>query len=279
MIKRFFGGRAAALALVTLAFHSIGSTAPARGQGGDGSMRGFLLVGDYRLVVDGKEVTKAEVYKSSRAASVLLISPDWESPVLLTPARGAVDAVNLLKVSRINAEAIDLLPGAVFRSLGTYRMAEEDIVFTAFGKVSRLEPRPWLLKLQTGAKMLEHDASYQRRANAYPVDAAVLNELKKQTRSARVLVFFGSWCPHCQMNLPKILKLEKELAGAGNVKFDYYGLPKGTEFSTDAEVQRYKIDSVPTGVVLVDGKEIGRLDGDGWVKIETTLRDLLKKPA
>lgn len=274
MKGRFFGG----LALLALLVGTFGATT-AWAQGSDGSLRGFLLVGDYRLVVDGKEVTKAEAYKSSRAASVLVTSPEWESPLLLTPSRGTVEAVNLLKMSRINAEAIDLLPGAVFRPMGTFRMAGEDIVFTAFGKSARLQPRPWLLKLQTGAKMLEHDASYVRRANAYPVDPAILAELKAQGRNVRVLVFFGSWCPHCQMNLPKLLKLEKELAGAGNLRFDYYGLPKGAEFSTDTEVARYGIESVPTGVVMVDGKEVGRLDNSGWIKVEATLRDLLKKPA
>jgi thiol-disulfide isomerase/thioredoxin len=257
------------------------SAAPRAAQaqaGGDGAMRGFLLSGDFQLVLDGKLVPKAEVYRSTRAAAVLVIAPGWESPVLLTPSRGGVDAVNLMKMSRVNVESIDLLPGAVYRSLGSFTMAGETIAFTAFGKPAKLEPRPWLLKNQSGAKLLEHDPNYARRATSYPVDAAILAELKKQAKPVRVLMFFGSWCPHCQMNLPKILKVEQELGG-GNIQFDYYGLPKGSEFSKDPEVLKYKIDAVPTGIVLVDGREVGRLENAAWLKIEQALRDAIKKPA
>ncbi len=83
--------------------------------------------------------------------------------MLLTPSRGAADAVNLMKMSRVNVETIDLLPGAVYRSLGSFVIEEENIAFTAFGKRARLEPRPWLLKDHTGAELLDHDPAYGRR--------------------------------------------------------------------------------------------------------------------
>jgi thiol-disulfide isomerase/thioredoxin len=88
----------------------------------------------------------------------------------------------------------------------------------------------------------------------------------------KITVFFGSWCPHCQQKVPIAMRLARELAGS-KVKFDFYGLPHG--FSNDAQAQRYGVKAVPTGIVYVNGKEVGRISGDGWESPEATLRNLV----
>jgi thiol-disulfide isomerase/thioredoxin len=240
------------------------------------SLTGFQPFSDFELKVDSVGAPKAEIYRSTRAGAYLVIDPKFEFPLMLQVSRRSVETINPMKVTRRTDGSIDLLPGASIATLGEFKMQDGDAIWTALGHSARLTPRPWLLKNQSGATLLSHDTAYERRAASYQLDPAVLDELKGQTKNAKVLVFFGSWCPHCQQNVPKLLQLERTLAGAGHIRFDYYGLPNGAGFSTDPEAKKFGISTVPTGVVLVDGVEVGRFDGASWTKIEAALRDLLK---
>ena len=59
------------------------------------------------------------------------------------------------------------------------------------------------------------------------------------------------------------------------LKVEYYGLPQGQGFSQDPEVRKYGITQVPTGVVLLDGREIGRISGSQWRSPENRISELL----
>jgi thiol-disulfide isomerase/thioredoxin len=255
-------------------------SAGAWAQGGDG-LFGLQANGDYILLLDGKEVAKAEIYKGGRPAAILLSTSQWASPVLITPLTGRVDTINLMKFAKKPDGSVDLLPGAVLASEGTIRLdASGDIVFRSQGKEARLKARPYLVGSQTRQSLLDHDPLYRRRAEAFQPDAAVLTSLrtalKQGAKPVRVLVFFGSWCPHCAENLPKLLRVEGDLAGTPNLRFDYHGMNKAG-FETDPEGQKYGIKFVPQGVVFVDGKEIGRIESNGWLRPEGALQDLIAK--
>ena len=91
----------------------------------------------------------------------------------------------------------------------------------------------------------------------------------------RVQIFFGSWCPHCTTYVPHVIKVEEQLKGS-KIQFVYYGLPQGNAMSKDPEAKRLDVDQVPTGVVFVGGKEVGRIKGDGWRHPEATLKNMLE---
>lgn len=70
----------------------------------------------------------------------------------------------------------------------------------------------------------------------------------------KLLDFWGVWCGPCQIMKPIIEELEKELAGKVEVvKINVDEEPE--------EVAKYGVMSIPTYVVLKDGKEIGRKVG------------------
>ena len=69
-----------------------------------------------------------------------------------------------------------------------------------------------------------------------------------------------------------VMRIARELAGS-KVKIDFYGLPHG--FSNDAQAQRFNVKSVPTGIVFMNGKEVGRISADGWAAPEATLAKLV----
>jgi thiol-disulfide isomerase/thioredoxin len=256
------------------------SSSAAWAQGGNGAF-GLQQTGDYILLLDGKEVPKAEVFQGGRPAGILLISSQWASPVLITQLSGRVDAINLMKVAKKPDGSVDLLPGAILASEGTIRIEPSgEILFRSQGKEAKLRPRPHLHGPQTRLTLLDHDPLYRRRADSFQPDAAVMAALRaalnQRIKPFRVLVFFGSWCSHCAEHLPKLLRVEGDLAGTPNIRFDYYGMSKAG-FESDPEGRKNGIKFVPQGVVFVDGREVGRLESGAWLRPDSALRDLIAK--
>lgn len=70
----------------------------------------------------------------------------------------------------------------------------------------------------------------------------------------KVLDFMSSWCGPCQMMKPIIEELEKELKD--KVEFQKIDVDK-----EGAEAAKYGVMSIPTFIVLKDGKEVGRKIG------------------
>ena len=70
----------------------------------------------------------------------------------------------------------------------------------------------------------------------------------------KLIDYFAPWCSPCQMMKPVLDELEKELAG--KVEFIKIDIDEKPEEAAKAGVM-----SIPTFVVLKDGKEIGRKTG------------------
>ena len=160
---------------------------------------------------------------------------------------------------------------------GKYVVDGPNISFSYSNRQLRMSPRPYLLGKHTGAELLAHNPAYVRKANAYTPDAAIMKRLKAQKEPVRILTFFGSWCPHCSAHVPLLLKVEQGLAG-GKIQFDYLGMPKGPEFGEVPEAKQYKIDGVPTSILFIGGKEIGRIPNSQWSNPEVALDLQLNGP-
>lgn len=253
---------ALAIALASVALHAQGGP-----QGGR-----FELNGDFLVEVDGKASPKATLYFSAAAKAYLVIAPELASPVSVSAGTGQVESLDLMKVARQDG-FVDLLPGATLAPEGRWEFAGEELVFRVGAKAVRLKPRPWLLGSHTGSEVLAHDPGYGRKASLYKPIADVLSRVRAAKQEVRVLAFFGSWCPHCKDHLPSMLKVEQALAGS-TVRFDYYGVP--SPFNKEPEAKKWAVNGVPTAIVLVGGREVGRISGNQWGSPEMAIYDLLK---
>lgn len=262
-----------ALAVGLAAALSVLSLAPAARAQGAGGIAGFQPSGDYLVEIDGKPSPKAKVYFAERMRSFLVVLPELPSPVLIDVALRSVATVDLMKMAPRPDGAIDLLPQPTLAQEGSFELAGEDVALRSQGRSLRLKPRPFLLGRQDLAAMLGYSPEYQRRATGYAPVADVVGRLKAVQKSVQVLVFFGSWCPHCRDHVPYLLKVEQLLSGS-RLRFDYYGLPRS--FAGDAEARKWSISAVPAGVVLVDGKEVGRIAAARWASPESAIYDILK---
>jgi thiol-disulfide isomerase/thioredoxin len=142
----------------------------------------------------------------------------------------------------------------------------------AVGISAALVPTPPLLGLRRVAEVTAHNPEYLPRAASYAPNPQAVAALKKEQRPVVVRVFYGSWCPHCREMVPHAIKLEQLLKGA-KIQFQYFGLPP--RFGTDPPAMQNHIKAVPTGIVYINGKEIGRITNTAWTAPETTLVAIL----
>lgn len=247
-----------------------GASAAAQSVPADAVLRNFELSGDFVLAIDGKEQPKAEIYFSESARAYVLIAAEFPSPILISAPTQSVDTIDLMKVSKQPNGVIDLLADAVFEPAGKYRVEGPNIEFSYAGKKLRVSPRPYLIGKHTGPELLAYNPSYERKARNYTPDAGIMKRLKAQKEPVRILTFFGSWCPHCSTHVPLLLKVEQGLAG-GKIQFEYLGMPKGAAFGDVAEAKQYKVTGVPTAILFIGDKEIGRIPNSGWANPEVAL--------
>lgn len=237
----------------------------------DNVLRDFQRTGDYVLVINGKPAP-AEIYQSQRAAALLVVSSAFPSPVLLSPGLGVAQTVNLMKVDKKPDGSIDLLSDAVLAPQGPIDLQDEEVHFKADGISAALVPTPPLLGLRRVDEVTAHNPEYLPRAASYVPNPQAVAALKKAQRPVVVRIFYGSWCPHCREMVPHAIKLEQLLKGA-KIRFQYFGLPQ--RFGTDPPAVQNHIKAVPTGIVYVNGKEIGRITNTAWTAPETTLVAIL----
>jgi thiol-disulfide isomerase/thioredoxin len=241
----------------------------------DAVLRAFHPTSEYRLLLAGKAAT-AEIYDSQLAGALLILSSSLSSPVILNKRGGQVGTVHVMKVAKRPDGSVDLLADAELADLGHFRLQGEDVVFTVDGREARLAPSPPLIGVHPRSDLVSHSPEYLRDAEAYSPDPAVLSSLRRQGQPVVVRIFFGSWCPHCKEKLPHVLKVEQALSGS-KIAFEYYGLPKPPQAWSDREATRLQVREVPTGIVYVAGREIGRIQRYDWDRVEATLASLLEK--
>lgn len=251
--------------------------AAALAQGSDSYFANFEPTGEWLLEVEGRDVPLAEILESKAAGSILVMSTELESPVLIDIRGKSAATLNLLKVYERPDGQVDLLDDAILKPQGTLTIQNRtDAHFRVDGRAMALKPRPYLLGAKYSHELLASNAGYRWRAKRYEPDADAIRRLRAERRDVRVLTFFGSWCPHCKEHVPLLLKTEQRL-GEARIHFDYHGLPQGS-FASDAEAVRWKVSSVPTAVVFIDGVEAGRIPLPQWSNPEIALDLILHPP-
>jgi thiol-disulfide isomerase/thioredoxin len=272
MSYRFRG----AVLLVILLLSSRGyGQAPAHQHTGklpDSEIKGLYPIGDYVLEVDGTKAPTARFYLAEHIPAVLIEAAEMPSLALLVPGSSDVKSVPPANLSKKSGSHVDLsLDG--MKDQGKLQILASWIVFTVDGREMVLKEKPWLLAQTDIASLKKHSPEYVWRADAYTPDPKVIEELKKQTHDVKVRVFFGSWCAHCKRHVPLMTKVDEALDGS-RIQIDYYGLPRG--WANHPVAGPLKVRAVPTAIIFVDGKEVGRIKDNKWGAPEEAIKDILE---
>ena len=232
---------------------------------------------DYLITVDGT-LADAEVWQSHIAGQMLIISAEIGPSVRLILREARVETVHFMKIDKRADGGLTLLPGAGNRQLGSFTVSEggKGVSFKVDNRQVELKQKPPLLGSQDLKGMKDYSRDYVRLAKEYKPSQTFIDSLRQQSGPVRVEVYFGSWCPFCQQMVPRMMRVAEELAGS-RIEVEFYGLPQGDAFSKDPNAKRLKITGVPTGVVYVGDKEVGRIQTNGWKIPELTINGFLVK--
>jgi thiol-disulfide isomerase/thioredoxin len=234
---------------------------------------GFEPVG-FQVTLNGKELQGVEVYQAQSAGAFLILSEELGPPVLLRMRDGQVETLDLMKVNHNANGTVDVLAGATLAAQGGFQVNADrtGVMFMVGGQTAELKEKPPLLGSQQAAGLKAYDPHYERTAEAYSPSDPIVEKLREQDKDVKVSVFFGTWCGACKQMVPRIIAVADRLEGS-KITFDFYGLPPG--IAGDKEAGRMGIEAVPTGVVFIDGKEAGRISGNGWRVPELAINNLL----
>lgn len=225
---------------------------------------GFEPESTWQVAVDGKISERGEVWAAQKAGNAMIFDvPELPEVVLLQPRQKTIEAVArdawFLQPDGTGAVAADAAP----RNEGTFDFANDQVSFSFAGKKIELREAPYQLGIKSASELLASNAHYRFASARYRPSEPILRTLAGTSAKVEVKVFFGTWCPACSQVLPKVFSVAQGLEGSG-FTFTFYGLPKGEGFSSDPEAKKYSIRGVPTAVLLVEGKEVGRVDGGSW---------------
>lgn len=251
---------------------AIGAPALAQPPGSADAIKGLVLAGEFMVTVGGEELEGGEVYHAEQAGAYLVMAPSLSSPWLIDVRSRRVEGVSLMKVQKRPDGNIDLLPGAAFKVVGPFQISGKSLVFQHEGKQVVLKTKPPLVGNQTSTSLAEYNPAYAQKSGQYEPDAGALKALAKEGRKVEVVVYFGSWCPVCSRLVPRVMKVAEALEGS-KIEFEYYGLPQ--PMTSDPKTQQLKLTGVPTSIVYVDGKEVGRMTGKDLYSPESSLGNLL----
>lgn len=239
------------------------------------TLKDFQRTGQYELRVKDEVLADAQIYHSESAYAYLVVTSAFEFAVLVLPRTRCVESVKTEEMTTREDGGIDVRKDVTPCSLGRFRLEGANVIFPVGDVEARLEPKPPLEGAHRRDAVLEHSPEYERAAKAYVPDAEAMDVLKQSARKARIQIFFGTWCTFCNRFIPCVLRVEEGLAET-ELAFEYYGLPAPPAAWVSEASTRMGVKRLPTGIIFIDDKEVGRVIGTEWVRPEKALLRYLR---
>lgn len=143
------------------------------------------------------------------------------------------------------------------------------------------DPKHPEVKVLTGLinkYLIQNDTSfnwYNFSQSIYGPDTATLNAMERAKTKVQFVVFGGTWCDDTQFILPKFFKLQ-EMSGVSDDRITLFGVNR-EKHALGHIAEAFGIVSVPTIIVMKEGKETGRVVEYGKTgKWDKELAELLK---
>ncbi len=236
-------------------------------------LRDFYPTGEFDYVV-GERVTDAVILLSRRAAAYLVQPAGTTDTYLLLQGKRTVSKVKGVPLKAKDGH-VHLPKEAELQALGTFEAkAGGIIVIRADPLRAELRPRPALTGTKTPDAVRAHSPQYGLIASAYRTDKTSIQRLQA-AKDVKVEVIFGSWCPRCQQTMGNALRIESELK-SGGATWVFHGLPAPPAAWKDKRFLQTKTKALPTAIVWLGDKLVGRVPPADWKRLDVAVARLLK---
>jgi len=115
---------------------------------------------------------------------------------------------------------------------------------------------------------------WKQNEKNYQPDSSTVALLRKilSSKNSTFRIYLGTWCDDSKQHVPAFMKVADLL----NLKAEYIGVNRKKECPF-TDCKNWDINYVPTVVVFVDGKEVGRIVETPEVSVEKDLLKILGK--
>ncbi len=241
-----------------------------------GSADSFALSGHEQLTVNDKPAPEARFYRQVAGIPRLLIqAPELPDAILITAGQRPTATVvppDAIAPSPGDPDAVLLSASdAAPRHLPVFLSGQE--IKVTFGAARLVVgPREPLVGELDPAAILAYMPEYRRNRSTYAPIKGAMRLLETCNAPTDVEVFFGTWCPHCEQLIPRLIRVVQDLKNP-NLRFHFHGMPR--KLDEDPVGRQYKVDAVPVGVVRRGSDIVARLSGKDWEAPESALAALL----
>ncbi len=107
---------------------------------------------------------------------------------------------------------------------------------------------------------LQNDSTYKWYASSqdiYSPSQELVTSLVGAKGKFQFVVFGGTWCEDTQFILPKFFKLQEQ-AGFPDAAISFFAVDRNKK-TVGGIADAFKVQNVPTIIVMKDGKELGRV--------------------
>ena len=107
---------------------------------------------------------------------------------------------------------------------------------------------------------LQNDSTYKwynSSQSSYAPAADIISTMKAASGNKQLVVFGGTWCEDTQFILPKFFKLQEQ-STFPDAAISFFAVDRNKK-TIGGIADAFKIINVPTIIVMIDGKEIGRV--------------------
>lgn len=229
----------------------------------------LLATGRYQLRLAETLDPTAQVFRAEKLPLVLVISEGLSGPWLIAGGERTATPLDPATLSRSeDGQELTIDPA---QKAGTALAAAVEaggiLRFQVAGKRVALEPADPLLG-EVARESILAMPEWRRNAALYHPTLGDLRLLETAAVPTEVEVFFGSWCPHCEKYVPRLLTVSQQLKTL-NIRFKFHGVPH--KFDDDPEARLNKVVALPTALIRQGGKVVARIEELSWEHPEGSL--------
>lgn len=216
---------------------------------------------DFALEVDGKPSPEACFYQELNSRRIMINAPELPKVCILNQEGKLVMAVDRGKV-KIDGEGdvARLVPGAETGVPSSpYTVDSASVVFYVGTNRLKILPKQPLVGPTTGEDLLRHSPLYRKGMGVYTPEAGEIAYLRSYAAPIDIEVFFGTWCSHCKVVVPRFMKAVQAAANP-NLRVSYHGVPSPFDAYEPARINAVK--GIPTFIFRRAGLEVGRIPGE-----------------